>query len=96
MRPFLRRLHLTLTPYCSALVDPRGWQGGDRTQWIGYTFAFLLPYTLLFAFITWLALKYVRIEPSRQHVKEGVNIGEQHETSEFTIPFTPVDLSFDS
>jgi len=78
-----------------ALDSPRGWQSDGRV-WIGYTFAFMLPYTLVFGVVTWLALKYIRIEPDRQHVKEKVNIGTIKKTDEFSIPFTPVDLSFDN
>lgn len=77
----------------SALEYPRGWRSDGGMVWVGYTFAFILPYTLLFGFITWLALKYVRIEPERQHVKR-INIGKSKRAEEFSIPFTPVDLSF--
>jgi len=80
----------------SALDYPRGWQSDGGRVWVGYAFAFLVPYTLLFGFITWLALKYVRVEPDRQHVKDKVNIGDAKKTDEFSIPFTPVDLSFDN
>ena len=79
----------------SALSTPRGWASSGRV-WIGYSFAFLLPYTLLFGIITWLALKYVRIEPDRQHVKKDVSIGKDKETEEITVPFIPVDLSFEN
>ena len=79
----------------SALMSPRGWASGGRV-WIGYSFAFLLPYTLLFGIITWLALKYVRIEPDRQHVKKDVSIGKDKKTEEITVPFIPVDLSFEN
>ena len=65
-------------------------------MWIGYTFAFLIPYTLIFGVVTWLAMKYIRIEPERQHVKDGINIGTKEKTDELSIPFTPVDLSFDN
>lgn len=76
-----------------ALQSPRGWQS-DR-DWIGYSFAFLLPYIVVFGAITWLALKYVRIEPTRQHVE--VDIGKLKEkTSEVQVPFIPVDLSFEN
>lgn len=78
----------------SALEYPRGWKSDGNRVWIGYTFAFLLPYTLLFGAVTWLSLKYVRIEPERQNAKK-VNIGSVKKSEEFNIPFTPVDLSFD-
>eukprot|EP00804_Cyclotella_cryptica_P009072 CCRYP_003155-RB/>CCRYP_003155-RB protein AED:0.07 eAED:0.07 QI:33/1/1/1/1/1/12/1130/1233 len=79
----------------SALENPRGWQSEGGRVWIGYTFAFLLPYTLLFGVVTWLAMKYIRIEPDRQLV-DKVNIGKVKKSEEFSIPFIPVDLSFDS
>ncbi|KAL7552795.1 hypothetical protein ACHAWF_016049 [Thalassiosira exigua] len=78
----------------NALEDPRGWQSSGR-EWVAYTFAFLLPYTLLFGVITWLALKYVRIEPERPHEEEGISIGTKKKSEEFDIPFVPVDLSFE-
>lgn len=86
----------TFTLSESALEDPRGFQSDGGRVWIGFSFAFLLPYVLVFGVVTWLALKYVRIEPDRQHVKEQVNIGEAKKCDEFSIPFTPVDLSFDN
>lgn len=79
----------------SALGYPRGFQIDGGRVWIGYAFAFIVPYTLLFGAVTWLALKYVRIEPDRQHVNK-VSIGEAKKSEEFSIPFTPVDLSFDN
>lgn len=77
----------------SGLAYPRGWHLG--TEWIGYSFAFLLAYILVFALASWLALKYIRIEPDRPHVKE-VHIGTKKKTDEFSIPFQAVDLSFDN
>ena len=77
-------------------LETRGYAFGGRTQWIGYTFAFLLPYTIVFGLVTLLALKYIRIEPDRQHIKKEVNIGEEkNKTEEINIPFIPVDLSFE-
>mmetsp|Transcript_888 Transcript_888/g.1257 ORF Transcript_888/g.1257 Transcript_888/m.1257 type:complete len:1050 (+) Transcript_888:1338-4487(+) len=78
-----------------ALEIPRGWESGGSV-WIGYTFAFLVPYIIVFGLVTWLALKHIRIEPDRQHVKKEVNIGAKKEkTEEINVPFVPVDLSFD-
>lgn len=76
-----------------ALQSPRGWQS-DRV-WIGYTFAFLLPYIVVFGTVTWLALKYVRIEPDRQHVEVDI-CKPKEKTSEVQVPFIPVDLSFEN
>lgn len=77
----------------SALEYPRGWRSDGDRVWIGFTFAYLLPYTLFFGIVTWLSLKYVRIEPERQPKK--VSIGKAKNSEQFSIPFTPVDLSFD-
>jgi hypothetical protein len=75
-------------------LSDRGW---SSSMSIGTVFAFLVPFTLLFGVFTWLALKYIRIEPDRQHVKKTVNIGSSmNETEELSIPFTPADLSFDN
>ena len=42
-------------------------------------------------------MKYVRIEPERQHVnKNQLSIGESKETDNINIPFIPVDLSFEN
>mmetsp|Transcript_3324 Transcript_3324/g.5465 ORF Transcript_3324/g.5465 Transcript_3324/m.5465 type:complete len:1454 (+) Transcript_3324:67-4428(+) len=77
-------------------LEARGWESGGRV-WIGYTFAFLIPYTIVFGLVTLLALKYIRIEPDRQHVKKEVNIGaeKQNTSEEINVPFIPVDLSFE-
>ncbi len=77
-------------------LEARGYESGGRV-WIGYTFAFLIPYTIVFGLVTLLALKYIRIEPDRQHVKKEVSIGaeKKNTTEEINVPFIPVDLSFD-
>lgn len=77
-----------------AALDLRGWH--EEKGWIGYTFAFLVPYTLLFGFVTWYALRYIRIEPDRPNIVGGVNIGVMKKTEEFSIPFTPADVAFDN
>uniref|UniRef100_A0A7S4MWX6 ABC transporter domain-containing protein n=1 Tax=Odontella aurita TaxID=265563 RepID=A0A7S4MWX6_9STRA len=78
-----------------ALRSPRGWQTGK--EWIGYSFAFMIPFTIGCGLVVWLALKYIRIEPERQHVKEEVSIGKvKQQANEFNIPFIPVDLTFDT
>jgi hypothetical protein len=83
----------TLTLGQAALYS-RGWQ--EEKDWIGYTFAFLVPYTLLFGFVTWYALRYIRIEPERPSIDGRVNIGVMKKTEEFSIPFTPADVAFDN
>lgn len=83
----------TFTLGQAALVS-RGWH--EETGWIGYSFAFLVPFTLIFGIVTWQALKNIRVEPDRQAIHAKVNIGAIKQTEEFSIPFTPADLSFDN
>jgi len=74
----------------------RGFQPGP--QWIGYCFVYMIPFSLLCAFILTLVLKKVRIEPERAIKKKSdIAIGRVHETSkdDFNLPFTPVDLTFE-
>ena len=75
-------------------LNAYGWHSSGR-EWIGYAIAILLAFILFFGNVTWLALEYVRLEPERPDLKKGVSIGKTHETAEFSIPFVPVDLSFD-
>ena len=74
-------------------LNARGWSS-NMSLW--EPFAFLVPFTLVFGVFTWLALKLIRIEPDRQHVKKTVNIGSIKETEELSIPFTPADISFEN
>lgn len=82
---------LSFTLGQAALVN-RGWQ--DEQGWIGYSFAFLVPYTLVFGIITWQTLKYIRVEQDRPTIDGKVSIGVTKKTEEFIIPFTPADVSF--
>ena len=83
----------TFTLGQAALVS-RGWH--EEQGWIGYSFAFLVPYTLMFGIVTWQALKYIRVEPDRPTIDGKVNIGSIKKTEEFSIPFTPADVVFDN
>ena len=72
-------------------------------QWIGYTFLYMIPFTLLWTFVLTFVLKYVRIEPEKQHVKKKskVSIGRENpagsaDGEDFNLPFTPVDLTFEN
>lgn len=80
-----------------AFLSSRGFQVGR--QWIGFSFLYMIPFTLGCTFVLTLALKYVRIEPEKQHVKKHpkVSIGEAGEKpmEDFNLPFIPVDLTFD-
>jgi hypothetical protein len=75
----------------------RGFQVGR--QWIGYSFLFMIPYTILSTVVLGFVLNYVRIEPERQDVKSKskVSIGATSKTEgeSFNLPFPPVDLTFD-
>jgi hypothetical protein len=74
------------------------------TEWIGYCFAYLVPYLLLCTFITAVCLKYVRIEPKSSPLPpEGVGATEDapdggegvvEGNEAIDIPFIPVTLSF--
>lgn len=80
------------------LLETRGFQTGR--EWIGYSFAFMIPFTLVFATFLAMVLKYVRIEPEKNATrkKKSQAIGNRPEKSEamdFNLPFTPVDLTFD-
>jgi hypothetical protein len=52
---------------------------------------------MFFGALTWLAQKqkYVRIQPERQHARNGVNIRMKERTEEISIPFILVEMSFD-
>jgi hypothetical protein len=78
------------------------------TEWIGYCFAYLVPYLLLCTFITAACLKYVRIEPKSSprppDEDNGAAVKGQGASDEdegvvegnevVDIPFIPVTLSF--
>lgn len=80
-------------------LDIRGFQVGH--QWIGYAFAYMIPYMLVSTAFLGLALKRNTIEPEQVHVKEknkvslGTAAAVEQGTSQFNLPFIPVDLSFD-
>lgn len=67
-------------------------------QWIGYSFLYMIPFTLACTVVLGFILKYVRIEPEQQHVKKHpkVSMGSVREKAkgDFNLPFTPVDLTF--
>ena len=84
---------LSFTLGQAALVN-RGWH--EEQGWLGYSFAFLVPYTLVFGIITWQALKYIRVEQDRPTIDGKVSIGVTKKTEELSIPFTPADVSFDN
>lgn len=80
-------------------LSTRGFQTGR--EWIGYSFAYMIPFTLLCTIILGFILKHVRIEPEKQHVKRKpvVKMGRAGENAEekndnFNLPFTAVDLTF--
>jgi hypothetical protein len=79
-------------------LSTRGFQTGS--EWIGYSFAYMIPFTLLCTVILGFILKRVRIEPEKQHIKKKglVSMGKAGEKlpekENFNLPFTPVDLTF--
>ena len=56
-----------------------GWKY-DGTEWIGYAFRVLFAFILFFGALTWLMLKYVRIQLERQRARNGVNIRKEERT----------------
>lgn len=85
--------------YGDVFLTTRGFQPGR--EWIGYSFAYMIPFTLICTVILGFILKYVRIEPEKQHVKKKptVSMGKKAaekdpEGENFNLPFTPVDLTF--
>lgn len=99
----LASIEFTSTKYDNVGFDSdlflqvRGFKTGRA--WIGYSFAFMIPFTLIFSFILGVVLKYVRIEPGKAHVKrQSVAIGQIVEKTEdeFNLPFTPVGLTFEN
>jgi ABC-type multidrug transport system fused ATPase/permease subunit len=68
-------------------------------EWIGYTFAYMIPYSILCTFVLGIVLKYVKIEPTRADAKTGktVAIGDAPtKCTEMNLPFIPVDLTFEN
>lgn len=81
------------------LLSARGFQTGR--EWIGYSFVYLIPYTLLSTFILGYVMRKVRIEPERSRIKKKTNVAigsiivNEDSTKGMNLPFTPVDLTFD-
>jgi ABC-2 type transporter len=73
----------------------RGFELG--TEWIWYTFAFMVPFTFVSGLVLGVVMNKIRIEPEVNDVKgRKIFIGEQSEDQEeFNLPFTPVDLTFE-
>lgn len=74
----------------------RGFQTGR--EWVGYTFCYMIPFTIVMSAILGVVLKYVRIEPERPHMNKS-NISIDHapldgSQSDFNLPFIPVNLTF--
>lgn len=84
----------------ATLLGSRGFQT-DRA-FIGYTFAYLIPFTLFSTVVLGFVLRKVRIEPERATSRKlkQVVIGSlpknESESTEFNLPFTPVDLTFNN
>lgn len=89
-------------PYQASFLESRGFKVGR--QWIGYSFLFMIPFTIACTFVVTYVLKHVRIEPEKPHVKKqpdvsigNVREGEGSDADEgaFNLPFTAVDLTFE-
>lgn len=83
------------------ILEIRGFQVGS--EWIGYSFAYMIPYMLVCTAVLGAALKYNTIEPEQFHVKDKKKLAigkagiphSQESLSSFNLPFIPVDLTFD-
>lgn len=62
-------------------------------EWIGYAFAFALPYSALCTVLTALALTFVR-NACGKAVRSNPAKPQERETNQIEIPFKPVTLSF--
>jgi hypothetical protein len=80
-------------------LSTRGFKTGR--EWIAYSFAYMIPFTLLCTVLLGFILTYVRVEPEKQHIKKKpiVSMGpvcenDTEKEEKFNLPFTPVDLTF--
>jgi ABC-2 type transporter len=77
------------------LLANRGFQT-DRA-FIGYAFAYMIPYTVVCTIILGYIMRTVRIQPERSHVKKkNVVIGAlpNEKPEDMNLPFIPVDITF--
>lgn len=79
------------------LLESRGFE--TEKGWIGYAFLFLIPFSVACTLVLGIALKYVRIEPTRSTGSSSKGGDEGTEESDyksesFSLPFIPVDLTF--
>lgn len=67
-------------------------------DWIGYSFAYMLPYCILMIFLTAAGLKYIRFESGKsgggEEASKNVEDKDGMENEEFDLPFKPIDLTF--
>jgi len=65
-------------------------------EWIGYAFAYLVPYAILCTMVQSLCVEYVRVEPRASPSPPEGDAEEEGNgsTDEVEIPFTPVTLTF--
>jgi ABC-type multidrug transport system fused ATPase/permease subunit len=78
----------------TGFTDPQGEPFGQ--EWIGYAFAYLLPYSVLCSVLTALILTFVRNEGGKTAVPANQESSNKEEESgeRISIPFKPVTLSF--
>lgn len=83
-------------PDQSVLLASRGFQT-DRA-FIGYTFAYMIPYTIICTTILGYIMRRVRIQPDRTHAKKkhvAIGVLPNEKPEDINLPFIPVDLTFD-
>ena len=75
----------------------RGFHTGS--EWIWYSFAFMIPFTIVSGLVLGIVLKTVRIEPEVSSVRKKNRIAfgtaVENQSTSFNLPFTPVDLTFE-
>jgi len=81
----------------STFLAIRGFQTGF--EWLGYSFAYMIPYTLICTLVLGAVLRKVTIQPEVSIIrKKNVVMGsnDADEKRETNLPFVPVDLTFKS
>jgi len=93
--PYSRFLDQIL--FNSGFVAPNGQPYGQ--EWVGYTYAYTIPFSLLCTILTALGLTYVRHEGGTGigdtiDADENSDLNEKKSAEIVEIPFKPVTLSF--
>jgi ABC-type multidrug transport system fused ATPase/permease subunit len=69
-----------------------------QREWVGYSFAYMIPHFLLCVLATAFCLTYVTTNPGKGSLKTSTSLQEEESTSqkeEIEIPFVPATLTFE-